>query len=238
MGRNPVKRATMTHDHNAPPLNPIPPVVVALFLIIAGVEIAFFLGSKGLVGGPSAVGWRIALIEKYGFSGDVVKWMLATGRYPAEHVMRFFTYSFLHGAFTSTLFACVMLLALGKMVAEVMGPVRMVVIFFVSAFVGALAYAALPEGQPLLIGAFPAVYGLIGAFTYLLWLRLGALGEQQIRAFSLIGVLLGLQLIFGLFVTVGFYWVAEVVGFVTGFALSVLLVPGGFQHLLNRLRER
>ena len=51
-------------------------------------------------------------------------------------------------------------------------------------------------------------------------------------------MLLALQLIFGLFVTVGYYWVAEVVGFVTGFALSVLLVPGGFQHLLNRIRER
>lgn len=238
MGRNPVKRATMTHDHNAAPINPIPPVVVALFLIIAGVEIAFYLGSKGLVGGPSAVGWRIAAVEKYGFFGDVVKWMWGTGRYPAEHVMRFFTYPFIHGAFTSTLFACVMLLALGKMVAEVMGPVRMVVIFFACAVAGGLAYTALPMGQPPLIGAFPAVYGLIGAFTYLLWLRLGALGESQIRAFSLIGVLLALQLIFGLFVTVGYYWVAEVVGFVTGFALSVLLVPGGFQHLLNRIRER
>ncbi|MFD1342828.1 rhomboid family intramembrane serine protease [Litorisediminicola beolgyonensis] len=224
-------------DHNASPVNPLPSVVVALFLAIVLVEAAFSLGARGLIGGPGAVGWRLMALERFAFSGPVLDWMIQTRQAPPEHLLRFVTYSFVHGAFTSTLFACVMLLAIGKMVAETLGQGRMLAIFFVSAFVGALAYGLLlDDGRPL-FGAFPAIYGLIGAFTYLLWLKLGQMGEAQIRAFSLIGVLLGLQLIFGLLFGGGLYWVAEIGGFVAGFALTTVLVPGGWARLRQRLRR-
>ena len=48
----------MSHPDDQSPVNPLPPVVVALFLVIAGVEVAFSLGARGIVGGPEAVGWR------------------------------------------------------------------------------------------------------------------------------------------------------------------------------------
>ena len=224
-------------DHNASPFNSIPPVTSALVIVMFVVELAFSLGARGLVGGPGAVGWRIQAIERYAFSGDILAWMVETGRFPPEHVMRFLTYPFLHGAFTSALFACVMLLALGKIVGEALGPFRMLAVFVASSVIGAVVFG-LFVGRVPLIGAFPAIYGLIGAFTYLLWLRLGQMGEAQVRAFSLIGVLLALQLIFGLLFGGGPYWIAEVSGFVAGFALSVLLVPGGFARLITRLRER
>ena len=170
-------------DHNASPFNSIPPVTSALVIVMFVVELAFSLGARGLVGGPGAVGWRIQAIERYAFSGDILAWMVETGRFPAEHVMRFLTYPFLHGAFTSALFACVMLLALGKIVGEALGPLRMLAVFVVSSVIGAVIFG-LFVGRVPLIGAFPAIYGLIGAFTYLLWLRLGQMGEAQVRAFS------------------------------------------------------
>ena len=37
-------------------VNPLPPVVAALFLVLMGIEVAFLAGSRGLVGGPEAVG--------------------------------------------------------------------------------------------------------------------------------------------------------------------------------------
>lgn len=228
----------MTHPHNEPPLNPLPPVVIALFLVIVGLEVAFNLGARGLVGGPNAVGWRLGTLERFAFSAEIFAWMREAGRWPAEHVMRFVSYPFVHASFTHALFAGVMLLALGKMVGEAMGSFAVLLIFFVSAAGGALIYALVIGSSTPLIGAFPAVYGLIGGFTYLLWLRLGQLGEKQIRAFTLIGFLLGIQLIFGLLFGANSEWVADLGGFAIGFTLSTLLVPGGWGKLVDRLRQR
>ncbi|MBM2319797.1 MULTISPECIES: rhomboid family intramembrane serine protease [Marivita] len=228
----------MTHPHNEPPLNPLPPVVIALFLVIVGLEVAFNLGARGLVGGPQAVGWRLGTLERFAFSAEIFDWMRESGRWPIEHVMRFVSYPFVHASFTHALFAGVMLLALGKMVGEAMGSFAVLLIFFVSAAGGALVYALTVGGSTPLIGAFPAVYGLIGGFTYLLWLRLGQLGEKQVRAFTLIGFLLAIQLIFGLLFGANAEWVADLAGFAIGFVMSTILVPGGWARLVDRLRQR
>jgi membrane associated rhomboid family serine protease len=228
----------VTHPHNEPPLNPLPPVVIALFLVIVGLEVAFNLGARGLVGGPQAVGWRLGTLERFAFSAEIFDWMRESGRWPIEHVMRFVSYPFVHASFTHALFAGVMLLALGKMVGEAMGSFAVLLIFFVSAAGGALVYALTVGGSTPLIGAFPAVYGLIGGFTYLLWLRLGQLGEKQVRAFTLIGFLLAIQLIFGLLFGANAEWVADLAGFAIGFVMSTILVPGGWARLIDRLRQR
>lgn len=228
----------MTHPHNEPPLNPLPPVVIALFLVIVGIEVAFSLGARGIVGGPGAVGWRLEYLERFAFSAEIFAWMRETGRWPPEHVLRMVSYPFVHASFTHALFAGVMLLALGKMVGETMGSLAVVVIFFISAAGGAVIYAVTIGSSAPLIGAFPAVYGLIGGFTYMLWLRLGQLGESQIRAFTLIGFLLFIQLIFGLLFGANAEWVADLSGFALGFSLSIILVPGGWSKLIDRLRQR
>ena len=114
----------MLSDHNASPVNPLPPVVLALFAAVALPEFAFSLGARGLIGGADAVGWRISAIERFGFSGEILDWMVATRQFPVEHLWRFVTYPFVHAAFSQTLFACVMRLALGKMVAEQSVPRR------------------------------------------------------------------------------------------------------------------
>ncbi|MFP4450691.1 MAG: rhomboid family intramembrane serine protease, partial [Rhodosalinus sp.] len=181
----------MSHAPGPAPVNPLPPVVVALFLLIVAVEVAFSLGARGLAGGPGAVGWRAAAIETYGFNAAILDWMRVTGQWPLEHLQRFVTYPFVHASFTHALFAAIMLLALGKMVGEVFGAVATLGVFAVSSVVGAAVFGLLLGGSQWLLGAFPGVYGLIGAFTWLLWMRLGQMGAQQIRAFTLIGVLLG-----------------------------------------------
>jgi membrane associated rhomboid family serine protease len=225
------------HPMNESPVNPLPPVVVALFLVLAGVELVFNLGARGLVGGPGAIGWRIAAIQNYAFSGEIFDWMRETGRWMPEHLFRFLSYSFIHGSFSHALFGFVILLAMGKIVGEALGSIGVVVIFFGSAICGALAYAVLLDDPRPLMGAFPANYGLIGGFTYFLWLRLGQAGEAQIRAFSLIGFLLLVQLLFGVFFGGGNDWVADLAGFVSGFLLTILLVPGSFAAFLNRIRR-
>ncbi len=227
----------MAHNHNVSPFNSMPPAIVALALVIVGVELAFSLGARGLLGGPGAVGWRLDALQRFAFSNEIWHWMLASGQFPAKHLLRFFSYPFVHASFSHALFAAVMLLALGKMVGEALGTLRTLAILAVSCFGGALAYGFVSTPIPL-IGAFPPVYGLIGGFTYLLWLRLGQMGAQQARAFSLIGILLGIQLLFGLLFGGSLDWVADLGGFASGFLLTMVLVPGGWVRLRERLRQR
>lgn len=227
----------MRHPDDQSPVNPLPPLVWALFLALAIPEAVFSLGEAGLVGGPGAVGWRLNALNTYAFSGDAFDFMLGTLRPLPEHLLRFVTYPFVHGSFTAFLFAAVILLAMGKMVGEVLGGGAVVLVFAVSTVLGATIFGLLTN-QSWLTGAFTGVYGLIGTFTFLLWSRLAATGGPQMRAFTLIGLLMGIQLIFGLLFTVGYAWVAELSGFCVGFLVTALLVPGGVDRLLDRLRQR
>lgn len=227
----------MHNPHDPPPVNPLPPVVWILFAAIAVPEALFSLGAAGWVGGPGAVGWRLAAIETYGFSGDIFDWMLSNGRYPIELLQRLVTYSFVHGAFTSALFAVVLMLALGKLVGEAMGQVAVLVLYFGGSIFGAAVYGLLLNDPAWLVGGFPAVYGLIGGYSFLMWQRLADTGQQQLRAFALIAMLMGIQLVFGVFFGPTTQWVADLAGFVFGFVASVLLVPGGLARVLHHLRR-
>jgi hypothetical protein len=57
-----------------------------------------------------------------------------------------------------------------------------------------------------LIGGYPGVYGLIGAFTFLMWVDAGMRGENQMRAFGLIGALLAIQILFGVIQGISATW--------------------------------
>lgn len=227
----------MEEPINQSPINPLPPVVVALFLVIIVIEAAFALGARGLAGGPEAIGWRVTAIQKYAYFGDYFDWMLANNIWPPEHLMRFVTYLFIHGNFTHAAFAGVMLVALGKMVGEVFSAVATLAVFLCSGILGAVIYSLILENPAPLYGAFPGVYGLIGAFTFLLWTRLGQMGANQARAFSMIGFLIGIQLLFGLLFGGRQDWIADVAGFATGFVMSFVLVPGGWKRILAHIRR-
>ncbi|MCK5500654.1 MAG: rhomboid family intramembrane serine protease, partial [Tritonibacter mobilis] len=130
-------------DQNQSPFNALPPVVVALVIVILGIEIVFSLGAHGFIGGPEAIGWRLSALREYGFDAQYFWWMWESGTWPSDILKRFVTYAFVHGAFTQTIFVCVFLLAMGKMVGEAMGEIAVVLIFLGSAIGGALAYALL-----------------------------------------------------------------------------------------------
>lgn len=223
-------------EHNGP-VNPVPPAVVVLVLAMALVEAAFTLGARGIIGGAEAVGWRGAAIQDYGFSNRAVTWMLENRVFRADYALRFFTYPFVHASFTQMIFAAVLTLALGKFVAERMRQWAVLVLFFAAAALGALIYALILPDGPGLVGAYPGVYGLIGGFTCLLWLRLGEVGAPQYRAFMLIGLLLALQLVFAVLFGAAPTWVADLAGFACGFGLSFVLVPGGWARLRAKLRH-
>lgn len=226
------------HDPDAPPFNPLPPVIIALAVVIAGIEALFSLGQRGIIGGPEAVGWRINAIQDYAFLDPVFDWMLANQTFPPEHLLRFVTYPLIQLGFTQAVFVVVLLLALGKMVGEVFEAWAVLVIFFASSIMGAVVYGLIVTEDFPLAGGYPPIYGIIGAYTFLHWVSYGAMGENQLRAFQLIAFLLGLQLFFELVFGGSNSWVADIAGFVTGFLLSFVVSPGGWGRLMRRLRNR
>jgi membrane associated rhomboid family serine protease len=229
----------MNQDHNAPPLNPLPPVVWILALPLIAMEIALSLAEAGLVGGAQGIGWRLQAVERFAAFPELLRHQWETGGYPLEELHRLVSYALVHGTFTNALFAVVMLLALGKMVGEIFRWWAVLAVVLGSAVAGALAYGFLiPDMRAPLIGAYPAVYGLIGAFTYIIFTSLSRSGANKYRAFSLIGFLLLAQFLFGVLFGTDWGWVADISGFAAGFLLSFVVSPGGWRRLLQQVRQR
>lgn len=222
-------------NHNVSPVNDLPPLVGLLAAALALIEIAFQAGAAGLVGGPEAVGWRALAAQELGVFPQLVAYLAQTGAWDAPALARFVGYGAVHTEALHAVFAVVMLLALGKFVGERTDQGRLAVIILGSLIGGGVTYGWLGSG--VLIGFFPAVYGLIGAFTALMLASARAMGAQQLSAFRLIGVLMAFRLAIGLLFGIQDTWIADIAGFVTGFGLMLLLAPGGLGNLLAKLRR-
>ncbi|TRD15517.1 rhomboid family intramembrane serine protease [Palleronia caenipelagi] len=227
----------MRPGYNERPINSLPPVVIAVTLLVVGIELAFQLGRMGIVGGAAGVGLRLEALNAFAFSPRLFERMVEANSYPPRQLARLVTYSVVHLSFSHMLFVAVFLLALGKLVAETFASWAFLAILVVSAISGALVYTLLPQ-ETALVGGYPAVYGLIGAYTFILWVGLGAAGEQRARAFTLIAFLLGIQLVFGALFGGSLDWIADLGGFAAGFLLSFVVAPGGWHRMLEKLRQR
>lgn len=237
----------MRPGYDESPLNPVPAVVWALVLPMIASEAVFGLASAGLTGGGAqgaGLAMRQVAVERTAYIPEFLLQLWQMQMFTLDQSWRILTYSFVHMSLTQAIFVIVFCLALGNLVASQFRTWAVLALFFGSAIGGALVYTLfvgmLPQFrfQPL-IGGYPAVYGLVGAFTFLLWTRLGQENANRMRAFSLIGMLLAFQLVFGLiFQSSDKTWIAEVAGFVTGFFLSFVLIPGGVARVMAQIRQR
>ncbi|MEO0358321.1 MAG: rhomboid family intramembrane serine protease [Pseudomonadota bacterium] len=181
---------------------------------------------------------RLTLIRDYAIIPDLVSAQVAAGYWNLDLFLPFVTHPFIHASFLMTVFAGVLLLAIGKFVGEAMGNMAICIIFFASTIVGALAYLILlPDTYPL-FGGYPAVYGLIGAYTFVRFSDAQGLKTQQMRAFQLLAFLMVLNLVYTLVFGGPNTWMADLVGAITGFLLAAAMNPGGIPHLLETLRRR
>ncbi|WP_371156392.1 rhomboid family intramembrane serine protease [Jannaschia sp. 2305UL9-9] len=222
------------------PFNALPPVIVAMTVLIVGIEVMFQLGEAGLIGGRDAVGWRLTAIRDWAVIDTVFHWMLTNGQFPAAELARLVTYPLLHGGFTHAAFVAVFVLALGNVTAPVYPAWRLPAIFVLCSIAGALAYVVLFSTDRPLFGGYPGAYGFIGVFTYLT--RRGLTPADPSRAFLFIGFLLAIQPIFGLASGAGLSWLpdwtADLAGFAAGYGAAIVLFPGGLAALRNRARRR
>lgn len=226
-------------DLNASPLNPLPGGVWLLVAAMVAVEAVFLAGGAGLVGGPQAIGWRIAAIESYAYSTAIQNWMVETWRFPPHHLLRYVSYSFLHGGATHLVFSLVLIAAMGKTVGEAYGSARFLIAALLPPVLAAVIFGCVlgAGSNGWLMGAMPMVFGLVGAFTWIRWRAAGDDRQAKLRAFSLIGILIIARVAFGLLAEAGPAWIAELLAFTIGFGLSALCIaPGSWSNLRARLR--
>ena len=229
-------------DMNVPPLNAVPWAVWLLALPMIAVEAVVEAGANGLAGGPAGIGWRQQAIQALGFDPNYLRQFIEARQLSLEAVQRLVSYVFVHQSLSQALFVVVILLALGKFVGEVYAGWAVLLTYFAAAAMGALAYTAVPLTHAGLLGGYPGNYGLIGAYTFLLWVRLA--GQGSIRAFRLIGFFLAFQIgiaaigvaMYGVAQGTTWEFVADLAGFVTGFALAFVVSPGGWTRVLTKLR--
>ena len=67
-----------------------------------------------------------------------------------------------------------------------------------------------------------------------MWLTLERIGDNQFKAFQLIGIMLVYSMVFGSTPT----WIAEVSSFLIGLFIAPLLAPGGWMGFISRIRKR
>ena len=226
-------------DGDSAPINPLPPVVVILVVLIAAVEAIFQLGEAGIIGGATGPAWRILIADQFGFANAAVYLMWDTGQYPADLLVRFVSYMFIHTGFVAALFSVVFILALGKFVGERVHWLVFLLIFFGSGILAALAQAIVMGPTMAMPGAGAASYGLIGALSWILFTEQRAAGQNGLRAFRLIaalGILLAVfSVMFG-----GHDWFERVAGFAIGFVICAVLRPAegaGLLYWRDRLRR-
>lgn len=226
-----------TNDHTNV-FNEMPPAVVALAIFVAAIELIFQVGSYGMIGGADAVGWRLSALHDFAFFDPIFDEMVAKNLWPIAHVQRIISYGFVHASFMQCLMVVMFILALGKMAGERFGNIAVLTIFFTSLAVGALGYGLVLDTQAPLYGGYPGVFGLVGAYSFLLFVGLGAMGKNRLQAFRLIGFLVAIRVVFSMFGEIPLSLVAELFGFVSGFVVSALFVPGAFARIFDRLRRR
>jgi len=222
------------------PFGRLPWPAVVLAGVVLAVEAGFQLGAAGLIGGPEAVGWRMRAVTALGFSDPLFEHLRTIGAVTPGAAVRLVAFPLVHGGALHAVLGAVLVLALGKAVAEAYAVRAMVAVALAASVMGALAYGLFEDSRVALIGLYPMVYGLIGAWTRALLARADG-GRGRALAFRLVAVMLGLQIAFRLVFGGADLWIADLGGFAAGFALAPFVAPGGAARLRawrERLRVR
>ncbi len=227
---------------NLAAFNPVAPVVVVLVLAMVAVELVLQAQEHGLIGQRATGSWRHDLVSNIGFHKAVFDHILMGGKIEPKVVWPFWSYLFLHRSFMHMLVAAALLLAMGKMIADMFSGLAVAVLFVACGLMGALAFGWLSKdgGFPL-IGAYPVFYGFIGTFTWIQIFDLRAKGRSILPAFSAVIGLVILRTGFMLYAGLANDWSADLAGLITGFLLAYILAPDGKDRIrgwVRAIRER
>ncbi len=219
----------------------LPKSIVVLAAMIGGFEILFSLSESASLFGLTGDQLRLIAIRDFGFWDPIFSAQVSTFNLINKESLRLIAYPFIHFNFVSSIISVVFTLAFGNLLARFVNDLQMITFFMLATLFGALGYSLfLNESFPL-VGSSPGFFGFVGGFIFLLVLQYLE-GRTEFDGFFAVPIFLlsaqiGFQLIFG----GPNYWVADLIGFVSGFILFPLLQFGFmqtveiFKRLINKL---
>lgn len=210
------------HRFRRPPHTTAPGAPTALWVIVglmAVIELVLGLSEAGYLGSAN-LRWPAFAIGAFWqpiFSGGMVP------LYPGQTLLMFVTHAFLHGGFMHLALNGVILLALGKFVAQRIGAPRVLLLLCLAAIGGGLAFGLIGSSTAPMIGASGAVFGLIGVWQE--WdLRMRRASGLSVR--PVLMAILGLAIanvVFFVLLGGGLAWQAHLGGWLVGFFLAPYL---------------
>jgi hypothetical protein len=123
----------MSEQQNQPILNEMPSVIMALFLLVVGIEGFIVLGEQGMLGNRYGLGMRYGLINQFGLFPAALNTQIETGVFSWFELKRYISFTFIHGSSVGTAISCALLLAMGKFVGSVFSNVATLIVFIGSA---------------------------------------------------------------------------------------------------------
>jgi membrane associated rhomboid family serine protease len=126
--------------------------------IMAVIEVALSLSEAGYLG---SFNWRWPAFAAGAFWQPIFAGAM-TPLYPGQRLVMLVTYAFLHGGIVHLAINSVILLSLGKVAVSRIGAAKTLLVLFLSAVGGGLAFGVLSQSAGPMIGASGAVFGLIG----------------------------------------------------------------------------
>ncbi len=214
-----IRKQMAANDERQPILN-LPPAVKILSLLNIAIYAPMLFLSDGTVNAVVYGGGFVA-----GRYTGVLPFDLAA-------VVSPLTYLFLHGSILHLSINIGTLMAFGTGLEKSMGIRKMLALYFLTGFAGALVHFLFyPYSTSPLIGASGAISGLFGGVLMMMFFT-GALGQGVSRILPLVLVWLGITLFFGFFSIPGsegpIGWAAHLGGFLAGLALFKPLMRAKF----------
>lgn len=215
----------MEHARPAPIVTPLPWAVWLLTLGVAGVELVLWAGAHGLVNWAGSAGWRAQALVLFGISPELQGWMWDTGRYPPEGLWRYLVYGFFHLGPMQAALVVVITAALGKACADRLGSLKVLILLVLAQAAGGMAFGLVADPGAWLIGGYPMIFALAGAYAALTGTR---------QALFMVAVLVVARLALTAMAGGGMDWLADL----TALSMGTALAKGLDGPILARLRRR
>lgn len=224
-------------DLNASPINPIPTIVIIFVIAIWGPEVVFQLAERGFMSDPQAIGWRQEMAQRFAFSDRVFDWMRANNTFPAEHLLRFFSYPFIQPNLFEFAFSSVILLTMGKYLAENAHWSLVPICFFAAAIGSTIVTGLLVEEAGAMIGARNAAFGVLSGYAAIVLEEDVFAGRPARRAKTMILFIVILQVAFFAMDTSSHTWIERFSAFIIGGLAAFVFAPNAKRRAIW-LREK
>ncbi|PPB79653.1 rhomboid family protein [Albidovulum inexpectatum] len=198
--------------------SPLAPVTWAILILCTLPELILTGADLGLWGSRDWRGTALALGAFWKGLGP------GQALYPGQPVAQYVTYGFLHGGMLHLVMNMTVMVSLARALVPVLGQARFAMLYLASLVAGAAAFGALGTVGAPMVGASGAVFGLLGAWLRIDWMRRRRLGASTIPVVqSLVGLAV-LNTVLWWAMGGLLAWETHLGGFVAGWALLPILL--------------